>query len=42
LANHKGLKLNGTHQIMVSAYEVNILDWKQIRYADKHRSFSIH
>jgi len=34
LANHKILKLNGTHQITVSPDEFNMLDWKQIHYRE--------
>jgi hypothetical protein len=37
--NHVGLKLNGTHQLMVCADDVNVLE-DDINNKEKHKSFN--
>jgi hypothetical protein len=39
-ANQEGLKLNGTHQLLVCADNVNILGGSLHNIRKKHRSFS--
>ena len=41
-ANWEGLKLNVTHQFLVSANDVNMLGKKHTHHKEKHRSLNSH